>query len=316
MQEDTKFINFKNSQYARVLNLMQASSIFNGDLGGGVFKKNSYPFILQDENNNLFPSSRQTILDYFRQNRISWWNGKLTNHPLSSQVACLNHLFPLREDKEAVLSLIKIIYPNIVDVFPLTTDRFLPAYIQFEAISDDDLLNEIQSSRGSLCTSIDALIYGQCRDGRKILFPIEWKYVEVYGNEDKASGNHGATRKKRYTELIDRSAQLKSDNHAVYYFEPFYQLMRQTLWAEQMISHRLTESVKVDDFVHIHVVPSENGNLLHKVYPCSSKGMEETWRDCLKDQSKYVIIPPNELLKPVDWDRYNTLFDYLNTRYW
>ena len=309
-------VNYKNSQYFRVQNLMRDSSIFNEDRGQGVFKKHSYPFILQDENNNLFTPSRQTILDYFKQNKIIWWNGQLTNHPLSSQVACLNHLFSIREDKQAVFSIIKNIYPDIIDILPLTTDKFLPAFIQFEAISDDDHLNEVNSIRGSQCTSIDALIYGEGRDGKKILFPIEWKYVEAYGNEDKASGNPGITRIKRYTDLINQSAQLKSNDHSIYYFEPFYQLMRQTLWAEQMISHRKTETIKADVFIHVHVIPGENGNLLHKNYPCSGKGMEATWRECLNDQSRYVIVTPEELLSPVDWDRYSILFEYLNTRYW
>ncbi len=316
MQLNNHLVNYKNSQYVRVQNLMQISSIFNGDMGGGVFKKYSHPFILQDENNNLFAPARKTILDYFKQNKISWWNGQLTNHPLSSQVACLNHLFPLREDKQAVLSIIKNIYPDIIDVKPLTTDKFLPAFIQFETISDDNHLNEVNSIRGSQCTSIDALIYGEGRDGRKILFPIEWKYVEAYGNEDKASGNPGITRIKRYTDLINQSTQLKANDHTIYYFEPFYQLMRQTLWAEQLISHRKTETIKADDYIHIHVIPSENGNLLHKIYPYSGKGMEATWRECLNDQSRYVIVTPEELLSPVDWDRYSILFEYLNTRYW
>jgi len=316
MQLNNHLVNYKNSQYVRVQNLMQNSSVFNGDMWGGVFKKYSYPSILQDENNNLFAPARKTILDYFKQNKISWWNGQLTNHPLSSQVACLNHLFPLREDKQAVLSIIKNIYPDIIDVKPLTTDKFLPAFIQFEAISDDNHLNEVNSIRGSQCTSIDALIYGEGRDGRKILFPIEWKYVEAYGNEDKASGNPGIARIKRYTDLINQSAQLKANDHTICYFEPFYQLMRQTLWAEQLISHRKTETIKADDYIHIHVIPSENGNLLHKIYPYSGKGMEATWRECLNDQSRYVIVTPEELLSPVDWDRYSILFEYLNTRYW
>ena len=316
MGQNKHIVNYKSSQYIRVQNLMQTSSIFNGDMGQGVFRKHSYPFILQDANNNLFAPSRLTIIDYFKQNKISWWNGQLTNHPLSSQVSCLNHLFTIREDKQAVLSIIKKIYPEIIDVLPLTTDKFLPAFIQFEAISDDDHLNEVNSIRGSQCTSIDALIYGEGRDGKKILFPIEWKYVEAYGNENKASGNQGVTRVKRYTDLINQSAQLKACDHTVYYFEPFYQLMRQTLWSEQLISHRITETIKADDFIHVHVIPGENGNLLHKAYPYSGKRMETTWRDCLNDQSKYVIVSPEELLKPVDRDRYNTLVDYLNTRYW
>lgn len=84
----------------------------------------------------------------------------------------------------------------------------MAAYIQFEAVSDTDYLNEGNLKRGSNCTSIDALIYGMHRDGRKIIFPIEWKYVESYGNENKAEGDRGKTLKARYTDLIYRSTQL------------------------------------------------------------------------------------------------------------
>lgn len=309
-------LNFKKKQYSRAESLIKGSSVFNGDTGGGVFKGKSYPFILQDGNNNLFVQSRNAICDYFKKNNIAWWNGKLTNHTLSSQAACLNHLFPIREDKKAVLSLVKNIYPDIADVLLITTDKHMPAYIQFEAVSDVDHLNELNSTRGSNCMSVDALIYGVHKDGRKILFPIEWKYVEAYSNENKASGDKGATRRARYTELINQSAQLKAGSHDSYYFEPFYQLMRQTLWAEQMIEHKKTETIEADDYIHIHVIPDENNELLNKTYPCSGKGMEETWRGCLNDQCKYVIIPPNELLAPVIDRQYGALLEYLENRYW
>lgn len=308
-------MSFKNSQYDHVGNLIKSIDIFNGDTGGGAFRKKAYPFILQDSNNNLFERSRQDICDYFDKNKVAWWNGKLTNHTLSSQVACLNHLFPIREDKNAVLAVVKKICPDIEDVLVLTTDKHMPAYIQFEAVSDGDHLNEIYSTRGSNCTSVDALICGVNKDGRRILFPIEWKYVEVYSNENKAKGDKGVTRKARYTDLINQSPQLKSPLHDVYYYEPFYQLMRQTLWAEQVIEHKNTEIIKADDYIHIHVIPADNSELLNKTYPCSGMEMEETWRACLKDQSKYIIIEPKDLLSPVIDSKYRDLLDYLEKRY-
>ncbi|MEL3961251.1 hypothetical protein MKZ01_08215 [Lysinibacillus endophyticus] len=309
-------MNYKQEQYLRVESLIKNSNIFNGDLGNGIYVGNSHPFILQDSQNNLFPPSRKAALNYFENNQISWWNGKLTNHTLSSQIACLNHLFPIREDKETVLSLIRNICPDITDVLEIFSDKYSPAYIQFEAVSDNDHLNEGKLRRGSNCTSIDALIYGVHKDGRKLLIPIEWKYVESYGNENKSLGDSGTTRKARYTELINQSSQLKTEFHDVYYFEPFYQLMRQTLWTEQMIGHKAIETIKADDYIHIHVIPSENRQLLNKKYTCSKMGMEETWRSCLNDQSKYVIISPQKFLAPLSSRNYDNLLDYLSTRYW
>lgn len=309
-------MRFKNQQYDRVKNLIENKEIFNGDTGNGDFKGKSYPFILQDNHNNLYMDSRESICDYFNMNKIAWWGGKLTNHTLSSQVSCLNHLFPIREDKDTVLSLIKKICPEIVDVLLLTSDNCMPAYIQFEAVSDVNHLNELNSTRGSNCTSIDALIYGLHKDGHKTLFPIEWKYVEAYDNENKASVDKGPKRKERYNDLINQSTQLKVDFNDIYYYEPFYQLMRQTLWAEQMIEHKNTETIKADDYIHIHVIPTANYELLNKTYPCSGKKMEATWRDCLKIQSKYIIISPKDLLSPVIENKYHDLFEYLEKRYW
>ena len=41
--------------------------------------------------------------------------------------------------------------------------------------------------------------------------------------------------------------------------------------------------------------------------------MENTWKSCLKDSSKYKIISPKELLANID----NTdLKNYLEKRYW
>ena len=56
-------------------------------------------------------------------------------------------------------------------------------------------------------------------------------------------------------------------------------------------------------------------DLLDKRYKVSGKGMEETWRDMLIDQSKYVIISPKALMAPVA-QKYPDLIDYLAERYW
>lgn len=307
---------YKQSQYLRVEKLIENSVVFNGDPGNGIFSVNRYRFVLSDSTNNLYGPIKDDCLDYFEKNNIGWWRGKLTNHPLSSQVACLNHLFPIREDREAVLSIIKSIAPNIVDVIALATDKHKPAYIQFEAASNSDHLNEGHTTRGSHCTSIDALILGKHKDGRNILFPVEWKYVESYGNQNKANGAEGAVRKKRYTDLINNSRQLVVDDHTVFYYEPFYQLMRQTLWSEQIINFQNCETINAFDFVHIHVIPKENRDLLYGNYACSGKGMEETWRAMIKDQSKYQIVSPSALLKPINSQKYGHLLEYLELRYW
>ena len=132
--------------------------------------------------------------------------------------------------------------------------------------------------------------------------------------------NRGQERQRRYNDLIGSSKQLKSVpscQGSVYYQEPYYQLMRQTLWAEQMVAHKQTERIKADDYLHLHVIPKGNYALLKKKYKGSNTDMATTWRNMLNDPSKYLIVSPEELLKPIIRDqKYSDFVKYLDQRYW
>ena len=318
---------YRTVQTTKAVKLINAGKVFQGGKGGKLFMRKERDFVLREEENNFYPSIYKGVIDYFAQNEISWWGGKRpTGHVLSSQIACLNHLFWLRHDPDAVLAVARAVHPSFIDVFEIKSDKEgSRGYIQFEAVSNGNYLNEGKSKRGVNCTSVDALIYAAKQDGSKWLIPIEWKYTESYGNSNKALEGHkknptnckGSVRKKRYTDLINRSDQLTSSDHTCYYYEPFYQLMRQTLWAEQMIEHKNDETVKTDYFLHVHVVPGGNKNLLEKKYKCSGgKNMKETWCSLLKDQSKYHLVTPETLLGCVNRAKYGKEIEYLAKRYW
>ncbi len=318
---------YKISQYARQEDLINNSDIFCGDKGNGYFMGKARPFVLRDGMNNLYQPIRNDVLQYFEENKISWWGGdKPSAHTLSSQIACLNHLFAIMSDKEAVLAMLNGVRDEFADVLDVKCDA-QPQYIGFEAVSEKDFLNEGTSTRGSNCTSVDALIRAEHKDGSIWLIPIEWKYTEHYNNldksnedrqgEEKGSNGKGQERVRRYSALTDASLQLKSLGSyygSVYYQEPFYQLMRQTLWAENVVKLK-EEKLKADNYVHIHVIPSANKDLLEKKYSVSGMSMEETWRGMLNDQSKYIIVDPQILLEPIK-DKYPELVSYLNKRYW
>jgi hypothetical protein len=317
---------YQESQRSKSIKRIKDNNpVFCGGQGGGFFKGSKREFILTDGLKNIYEPIRNDVIKYFSDNKISWWGGENpTGHVLSSQIACLNHLFPLRNDRNAVLEIVKSILPDFVDVFEIETDKLLPGFIQFEAVSDNDHLNEGTPSRGANCTSVDALIYALHKDGSKWLIPIEWKYTEFYNEQNKAiegfekdpDNCKGEVRKRRYTDLINRSVQLKNYDHTCYYYEPFYQLMRQTLWAEQMIANKDNETIKADNYLHIHVIPEENKDLLEKIYQCSGLNMEATWRNHLKNQGKYLIITPRKLLSTLDPIIYKDLIHYLSLRYW
>lgn len=313
---------FQEQQRSKAVKLLQDSNpCFYGAKGGNYFMRASRDFVLTDGDSNLYEPIRKDVRDYFSGNGISWWGGsKPTGHALSSQIACLNHLFLIRNDKSAVMEILKNISSDFVDVIRIETDQNFDGFIQFESVSDNNNLNEGKPTRGNNCTSIDALIFAKHKDGSRWLIPIEWKYTEHYNNQDKSKEGinnvKGEERKRRYTDLIKNSAQLKSTDNPCFYFEPFYQLMRQTLWAEQMIAKKAMEKISADNYLHVHVIPNENVDLLEKKYKCSGLNMESTWRSHLTDQSKYMIISPEQLLSGIDTDRYKGLLDYLSVRYW
>lgn len=331
---------FQETQRVKAVDLINSgNAVFYGAKAGKMFMTKVRDFVLTDVDKNLYQPICSGVIHYFKNNKISWWGGyHPTGHVLSSQIACVNHLFLLRKDKNAVLAILKSVSDDFVDVLQINTDNFESAYIQFEAVSDSDHLNEGTITRGSNCTSIDALVYAVHKNGEKWLMPIEWKYTEFYNNADKSiedsnknTAGHkkgdeakGKERLNRYCyhpngRLIDNSKYLKTLNNyrsSVYFFEPFYQLMRQTLWAEQMIVHKATERIKAVNYLHIHVIPSANADLLLKNYKCSGSNMETTWKNQLVDKSKYIIIDPSKLLSNIDSIKYKSLIDYLKVRYW
>lgn len=71
---------------------------------------------------------------------------------------------------------------------------------------------------------------------------------------------------RRYSNLINNSKQLKYDDYksSIYFQYEFYQLIRQTLLAEQMIENKNAETIKTDDFLHIIVFPNANNDMLSK----------------------------------------------------
>lgn len=317
--------NYQETERIKSENLIKKGNpVFYGGKAGKLFMTKNRDFVLLDNIKNIFLPISSDVVEYFKNNSISWWGGnKPTGHVLSSQIACINHLFQIRNDKVAVLCILKNISKDFVEVLPISTDKYLQAFIQFESVSDKDYLNEGQPTRGNNCTSVDALIFAKHKNGSNWLIPIEWKYTEHYDNQNKAIEGvktdpincKGEVRKRRYTNLIDNSSQLDNSDHTCYYYEPFYQLMRQTLWAEQMVKNKMLETLKADNYLHVHVIPTENKDLLEKKYKCSGLNMEQTWRKHLKDQTKYQIISPKNLVKGLDEEKYKDLIDYLKNRY-
>ena len=311
---------YKEQQKDRQLRLLYQSNIFEGAHGCGLFKNNMYPYVLlpKDSVKNLFAGIRgedectkyDKCTKYFENEHISWWGegkSKPTGHLLSSQIHCLNHLFALRKDKDAILAVInKATNMEFDEILPSILDND-GGYIAFEfAYKNDELLGENDKSarRGVLCTSIDAMIVAR-KGEEKWLIPIEWKYTETYEKKDKTCQK----RLDRYEELIKKSDRLKMPqngeiSHSIYFQEPSYELMRQTLLCEQLIRKDYA-----NDFFHINVIPTKHTEL--------RKAVETEFMPMLTKEAKFKIIDPQDLLSPMKGnDKYKDLITYLETRYW
>ena len=281
----------------------------------GIFIKRVHSRVIlrpEDSLGNLFQPISWLSLDYFKRNNIAWWRQHEdryfpTGNLLSSQIHCLNHLFALRKDKDAVLAIINHATGMVFDeVFPSSLDND-GGYIAFEfAYKNDELLGENDNGarRGYMWTSIDAMIVA--RKGKdKWLIPIEWKYTETYEKENKTCQK----RLDRYEELIKKSDRLKMPENgnipnSIYFQEPSYELMRQTLLVE-----RLKHKGLANNFFHLNVIPKGNIGLREAV--------EKEYIPMLKDSSKFIIVDPQALLSPLKGnDNYKDLLTYLETRYW
>jgi hypothetical protein len=242
-------------------------------------------------------------------------------------------LFAIRKEQELVSQIAKLLLGSN-DVKAVEIPEKVPAnvgYISFEVTSSTDHLKEENTTRGANCTSIDALIVAEDSKGHRTLIPIEWKYTESYNNQDKSVGERGETRLQRYSELIDKSTNLVHKEggygHSLFFIEPFYQLMRQTLWAEQMIKYKETEAIKADDYMHIHVISPKNSSLLDKKYTHSNEvGMENAWNKeglTADGRRKYRIVSQGLFLKLIENYRkesdgtnpFEELAKYLRDRY-
>lgn len=298
--------------------------LFN-DPGGGYFhikdkntgkikKIGNLPFVLMNPLLNLWGGIRDDAITYFEKNDIEWHkdaNGEPKKGPeghlLSSNIACVNHLFYLRQRKNLVTLVLKnidrrIVNANIID----------DGYVEFEIMegkNNKNPLNEKSSERkrGSKSTSIDALMVGEKDDGKNILFLIEWKYTEPATEEYKFISKNDYH--KNYLDLLqEQNCPINSrENVKGLFFEPYYQLMRQTLLGWKMVE---SAEYNCNEYIHLHIIPHGNKELRRACIH---------WKSMLKESEceRYKIIDPDDLFKPLLKEQEaNILLNYLKNRYW
>ena len=234
--------------------------------------RNPHLLALGCEVENLFPGIRDEggAIDFFSQRDIKWWKSSRSGdnsksdgpsrNMASSQVACVNFLLPLAGIPGALLSVLRSLDDDVVDVVTISHDgRTSP--VEFEWIGLGRSLEEGRD-RGAHNTSIDALLVAETTTGRRRAYLLEWKYVERYlssAPEFKGRGPSGDTRRRRYAERYH--ASFSSFNPATapdlddFLYEPFYQIMRQRLLADRMVQEG---ELGIDEAKVVVVVPEQN----------------------------------------------------------
>lgn len=281
------------------------------------------PYYLEDSSLNLWKNIREEALDYFEG---KWWkidekdildyeglsdmelSDKFpTGNMLSSQVSCVNHLFVLRKNQDFVTTVLQKIDNRII-----MAEMIDDGYIGFEKMGgkNDNPLNEESPDRkeGSKSTSIDALMVGKKCDGKNILVLIEWKYTETYENQE-CKFRSGYKPHQNYIQLLhedDSPIKLPKEDKELF-FNPYYQLMRQALLGWKMV--KLNE-YDCDEYLNLHIIPSGNTILRENIITPIN------WKGLLKEEKKYKILSPEELLQPLrKQECLNEFFKYLYNRY-
>jgi hypothetical protein len=275
---------------------------------------------------NLAPYIRDTADAYFGPPRNIAWHIH-ANHGLSSQVCCLNFLLPLAMNPRVLAKIVE----NALNLGPL---KMLPVedgpdgqpyYVGFEWIGREDYLGEWPADRapkrGANVTSPDAFVRFEYRGQVQGLL-IEWKYTEKYGQPLKPSGN--CERIRRYKEkTFSPNGPIKPDlglKIEDFFWEPFYQMMRQQMLAWRMARAREDDAERVSV---LHISPSAN-QPLHKVTAPAlvhfGKDAFDVFRRLLVQPDNFVSRTVEQVFCPTIWAEHTdpetaAWTEYLRDRY-
>ena len=156
---------------------------------------------------------------------------------------------------------------------------------------------------------------GEKKPGSNVLFFIEWKYTEEYGDNDK----YIPARYEIYNPLLeDEHSPIVVEDYRSLYYEPFYQLMRQTLLGWKMVEDGENH---YDEWIHVHVIPEGNVEMRERVTSPGLRlrgtNMSDVWKSVLRDPARYMTITPEEFLRPAcGCPDMHSIAAYLEKRYW
>lgn len=264
-------MNFREREHQRQATFRRTSATISSNGRVPIDKEGrQYPYMLAlgYEDENLFPTLRgaEGVRRFFDERSIEWWrhcdleevheNGP-TRNMASSQIACVNFILPLVGIENGLLAVLAAIDDDVTGIVTIVDPRAGTASpVEFEWIGLGHALEgKSETKRGKFSTSVDAFLVAETRSGRRG-YLLEWKYTEVYGENDMGRGQKGKTRRLRYAKPYDASPTFRDGVCLdAWLHEPFYQIMRQRLLADRMV---LEKELEVSEAKVVLVVPDGN----------------------------------------------------------
>ena len=290
------------------------------DPGGGMFDNLPSEVVLLDQSLNIWEGVRQDALEYFNQNSICFWESvnKPSGHLLSSQIACINHLFFMRQRQEIATAVLQGVDKNVKNAVRIEKSEYDNGFVVFEENGQKNYLNEKSRIRGSLSTSLDAIMLGEMKNGTRKLFIINWNYTECFCGHSKPMHDKSIFCSQTYKPFLDDpSSPIKSCDQEGLFVEPYFKLMRHTLLAHEMTK---ANEYGAMDYTYLFIAPIENLELLNinaAADHLAGSKLPDTWANLLKSPGKYIVHNPKDFLEPATYcNDTKTITSYLQMRYW
>ena len=307
----SEFLDSEKQQQAR---FKTGSPYFsNAARADGIYKDKARPFCLPLEHaeENLFPGIRQSAPAYFASQGIKWHDGqdgKPSNHLCSSQVCCLNFLFPFADRPRALAEVFRPVFPAIREMLPIENGQFIACeWIGKENYLGEKISRNGKRTRGANFTSADAAVLFEQTDGKRQFVLIEWKYTESYGGTPLKISMNGTDRTAIYRPLFDRDdCPINKDllpNFGSLFYEPFYQLMRQQFLAHEM---ECAHELGADKVSVLHVAPACNSDFQRvtsaELQPLG-KTATEVWKRLVMPGDRFISVSAEQLFGGLSEER-------------
>jgi hypothetical protein len=320
---------FRESEKTSQIQFKMSSPYFSGVARlDGIYNGKPRPFCLPVESaeQNLVPEIRESALSYFAEHKIKWHtgqNGKPSNHLCSSQVCCVNFLFPFADRPDELAQVFRLVYPEIEKMLPVENGQ----YVSFEWIGEENYLDEKigrsgQRTRGANCTSADSIVMFERKDNKRQAVLIEWKYTETYSGKFLKVSGSGTDRTEIYRPLFQNAdcpinKKILPSFDSLFY-EPFYQFMRQQFLANEM---EKAHELGADVVSVLHIAPAHNDNF-RKVTSTELAKLGESaisiWKKLVKSEGRFISVSIEKLfgsLSETQLPKMKYWVEYVHARY-